>query len=174
MILRTSSLSVLPSLVQSSQTCSSVSHVRAFAQVVPQPETWLSCLPGSSHSSSSRAQSQACITLWAPSRQSWAHSGTKGAPLGLGGQVIATCLVSPVIALGLFSGWTVGSSRAGIGSPDPPATGTSWCLVNVYRWMKNGLQSPLLFLLSCGLTVMQGSLRGARENDRKLEGEETL
>ena len=87
--------------------------------------------------------------------------------------VIATCLVSPVIALGLFSGWTVSSSRAGIGSPDPPATGTSWCLVNIYgvdeKW------TPKPFALSAALWTycVQGSLRGARENDRKLEGEET-
>lgn len=87
--------------------------------------------------------------------------------------VIATCLVSPVIALGLFSGWTVSSSRAGIGSPDPPATGTSWCLVNIYGMDEKWTPKPFALSAVLWTYCVQGSLRGARENDRKLEGEET-
>lgn len=83
----------------------------------------------------------------------------EGHPLGLTA-VIATCLVSPVIALGLFSGWTVSSSRAGIGSQTPQQLAHHGVWLIFMEWMKNGLQSPLLFLLSCGPTVCRAVCEG--------------
>lgn len=112
--------------------------------------------PASRHSSS-RTQSQARITLSAPSNWSYACSGKGGAPLGLPLMVvIATCLVSPVTALGLFSCRTVSPLRAGIWSPDPWPVAHQGVWLVFMEWMKNGLQSPWLFLLLCAPTVRTG------------------
>lgn len=73
--------------------------------------------------------------------------------------VIATCLVSPV-ALGLFSGWTVSSSRrAELGLQTPQQLAHHGVWLALYEWMKNGLQSPLLFCCPVDLLCAGQSAR---------------
>lgn len=106
-----------------------------------------SCLrhyaPFLAHSeSSSRARSQACITLGMPSEPSRLSGACLGAWVPLGFPLIVVhvaCLVSPVTALGLLSGWTVSPSRAGIGSRDPQNPGHQGVWLVFMEWMKNGV-----------------------------------
>ena len=95
--------------------------------------------------SSSRAQSQACITLGlllsplaclGPAREG--GQSPLGLPLIVG---LATCLVSPVITLSLLPGWTVSPSRAGTGSPDPQHLARQGIWLIFTEWMKSGLQN---------------------------------
>ena len=145
-----STLQLFPDLLQLCLTSGPLHRLFSYLRQGSPP------FPASRHSSS-RTQSQACIILSAPSNWSYACSGKGGAPLGLPLMVVlATCLVSPVTALGLLSGRTVSPLRAGIWSPDPRHVAHRGVWLVFMEWMKNGLQSPLLFLLLCAPTVCTG------------------
>lgn len=161
-ILRTSSLSVLPSMVQSSQhllqrvsrlgLCTSHSPACDMALLL----TWFPPTLPPGH------RVRRASPFGHPRASPGPTPEVEGRPLGLTA-VIATCLVSSVTALGLLSGWTVSPLRGEIGSPDPQQLALHGVWLIFMEWMKNGLQSPLLFLLSCGPSACRTVCEGLQK-----------
>ena len=133
------------------------------------PSLWHGSPPylAPSHSSS-RAQSQACITLWAPLSQSWAHSGSGGTPLGLdSSNCHLPCLTCYCSGSPLWLDCEPLESRDWVSRP--PATGTSWCLVNIYGMDEKWTPKPLALSAVLWTYCMQGSVRGAWKTKNLVE-----